>query len=477
MQQDSYHSVLSSHYTSKEMQEIFSPPFRAKIWRKLWIALAEAEKELGVDISLKQLTELKENVEKVDLEKIKSYEKRMHHEVMAHLHAYADLCPEGGKILHLGASSSYLIDNGDLLQILSALKIIKGKLILLIEHFNHLCLETASLPCLAYIHLQPAFLTTFGKRSSLWLQDFLTDFKDLEHFLTHFRFLGVKGKVGSQDSFLALFEGDAAKVIALDQKVTEKMGCKNSFLITSQTFPRKEDLRLLSVLSAIAASAHKCATDLRLLAHLNEIEEPFGSEQVGFSTMPYKRNPIFSERICSLSRFLINLWNNTAYNSSLQWLERSSDDAANRRLTIPEAFLSLDAILNLMGNLISELKFFPKAMEAHIEEHLPYIALDHILAAATLKGQSHSEVEKRLRLHCFEAGKKQRKKGDPSDLLERIEKDGEIGLSQKELESLMKKEHFLGRSSEQVIEFLKLEVEPILEKNLVFKVLVPSIDL
>jgi adenylosuccinate lyase len=477
MEVEKYESPLKTRYGSVEMQEIFSDHFKYTTWRKLWIALAEAQKELGLDITNEQIEELKAHALIVDKEKVHSYEKMFRHEVMAHLYAFSDVCPKARGIIHLGATSSYVMDNGDLIQMLSAMKLLRGKCILLIEKLNHFALKHAAVPCLGLTHFQPAQVTTVGKRAALWLQDFLFDFRDLTRIVEEFPFLGVKGAIGSQASFLALFEGDQGKVEELEEKVAEKMGFTHSFLLTSQTFPRKQEQRLLSVLSGIAASAHKCATDLRLLSHLNEIEEPFEHTQVGSSAMPYKRNPILSERICGLARFVMNLSHNSDETVALQWLERSLDDSSNRRLTIPEAFLATDSILNLLCYIIEGLSLFPKIMETRLEGHLPYLATEHIMAAAVLRGKDRQKVHEKLRLHCFEASKERKETGKPSDLLKRITHDPDIGLSEKEIAPFLLPETLIGRSKEQVISFLKLDVQPILEKYLTLKITTPPIEI
>ena len=477
MEVEKYESPLQMRYGSVEMQEIFSDHFKYTTWRKLWVALAEAQKELGLNISQEQIEELKTHTLAIDKKKVLFYEKKFRHEVMAHIYAFGDVCPKARGIIHLGATSSFVMDNGDLIQMLSAMKLLRGKCILLIEKLNHLALKHAATPCLGYTHFQPAQVTTVGKRAALWLQDFLFDFRDLTRLIEQFPFFGVKGAIGSQASFLSLFEGDHGKVEALEEKVAQKMGFARSFLLTSQTFPRKQEQRLLSVLSAIGASAHKCATDLRLLSHLNEIEEPFVHTQVGSSAMPYKRNPILSERVCGLARFVMNLSHNGTETVALQWLERSLDDSSNRRLTVPEAFLTTDSILNLLCHLIEGLSFFPKMMEAHLKEHLPYLATEHIIAAAVLKGKDRQKVHEKLRLHCFEASKEKKETGNPSNLLKRIVHDPDIGLSEKEIAPFLAPETLTGRSKEQVISFLKLDVQPILEKYLTLKITTPPIEI
>jgi len=472
-----YQSPLSTRYASQEMKAIFSPKHKYQVWRKLWIALAEAQKELGLDISDEQINELKNNVNPIDFEKVRTYEAASRHEVMAHIEAYGDQCPQAKGIIHLGATSAYVMDNGDLIQMDEGLKLLKGKLVVVIEKLNHLALKTIDIPCLGFTHFQPAQPTTVGKRVSLWLQDFISDFNDLQHLMASFPFLGVKGATGSQASYMALFEDDQEKVVMLDEKVTEKMGFQKAFFVSGQTFPRKQEMRILNVLASLAASTHKCATDLRLLSHLNEVEEPFRDSQVGSSAMPYKRNPIMAERACALARFVLSLWNNPAYTAALQWLERSLDDSANRRLAIPEAFLAVDSLLNLMGNLIDGLKVFPSMIQTHLDEHLPYLAMEYILVGAILKGKERHAVHEKLRQHAFAAGKRKREEGKPSDLLKRIAQDQDIGLSEDEIASLLKPENLTGRSKQQVIEFLKLEVQPLLDKNLNMKITLPTLEI
>ena len=472
-----YQSPLTLRYASDEMKKIFSPHQKYKIWRRLWVALANAEKKLGLPITEDQIEELKAHIEDIDFEKVRFYEKETRHEVMAHILAYGDICPKAKGIIHLGATSAYVMDNGDLIQALEGLKLIKARLIILIEKLHHLAFKTADIPCLGFTHFQPAQPTTFGKRASLWLQDFIYDFKDLAHLMETFSFLGAKGAVGSQASFLILFEGDREKVVALDQLIAEEMGFHQLYLISSQTFTRKQDMRLLNVLASLAASVHKCATDLRLLSHLNEVEEPFKSMQVGSSAMPYKRNPIFLERACSLARYVMSLWNNPAYTASLQWLERSLDDSANRRLTIPEAFLTTDSIISLMATVIDKLEVFPKIIEKHLEKQLPLLGMEHILAAASLKGKERGKIHEKLRQHAFSSTKQQREEGEGDSLIERISQDKEIGLSKEELQAILNPQDLIGCSKQQVFEFLKLEVAPLLKKNLTLKTTLPNLEI
>ncbi len=469
-----YESPLTTRYASSEMKETFSSAFKYRTWRKLWVALAEAQKELGLPITDSQINEMRIAVDQIDFAKVRVYEKQTRHEVMAHIYAFGDTCPQARGIIHMGATSSYVMDNGDLIALKTGMQLLKGKLILLIERLNHLSLEQSNTPCLGYTHFQPAQATTFGKRSSLWLQDFLADFKDLLTLMEDFPFLGCKGAIGSQGSFLSLFEGDHKKVIKLDDMITQKMGFNRSFIICSQTFPRKQEQRILSLLASISASAHKCATDLRLLSHLGEVEEPFKETQVGSTAMPYKRNPIYSERVCGLSRFVMNMSHNSIDNAAHQWLERSLDDSSNRRLTIPEAFLATDSVINLLYTIVSGLKTFPKLMEAHLNEHLPYISIETILAAAVLKGSNRQEAHETLRKHTFEAAKKKKETGVAPELLPSLLKA--VNLSEKEMEELLQLKNLTGRSREQVLEFLKLEVEPILDKYLDVDTLIPSVE-
>ncbi|QVL57737.1 MAG: adenylosuccinate lyase [Simkaniaceae bacterium] len=469
-----YETPLSTRYASPEMKEVFSSAFKYRTWRKLWVALAEGEKELGISISDAQIEELRNNVDNIDFIKVRSLETKLRHEVMAHIEAFGEVCPNAKGIIHMGATSSYVMDNGDLIAHKTALQLIKNKLILLIEKLNHISLKEAETPCLGYTHFQPAQATTFGKRSALWLHDFIRDFKDQLFLMEDFPFLGCKGAIGTSGSFLALFEGDHQKVIALDDLITKKMGFKKSFLVSSQTFPRKQEQRILSLLAGIATSAHKCATDLRLLSHLGEVEEPFGKDQVGSSAMPYKRNPIFSERVCGLSRFIVNLWHNTADNAALQWLERSLDDSSNRRITIPEAFLAADSVVNLLYTIIDGLQVYPKLMESHLKERLPYIATEALLAAAVLKGKDRQETHALFKKLSFEAAQTKKETGMDSDLLKTLL--DAVGLKEDELGGLLEVNNLTGRSKEQVIEFLKLEVEPLLEKHFTADVVIPNIE-
>lgn len=458
-----YASPLSSRYASKEMLYLFSSQFKHRTWRRLWVSLAKAQKALGLSITDKQIKLLEENIDNIDFAKAAEYEKKTHHDVMAHIHAYGDVCPEAKGIIHWGATSCYVTDNTDILQMLDGLIILRTKLTNLISSLSSFAQKHANLACLSFTHLQPAQPTTVGKRACLWIQEFLMDLKDIEHRIQHIKFLGAKGATGTQASFLFLFEGDHEKVKKLEDLIAKDMGLTSLFPISGQTYTRKQEMQVFAPLSGLAASAHKFATDLRLLAHMKEIEEPFHSTQVGSSAMPYKRNPIHSERVCSLARFLISLQENPSYTASLQWLERSLDDSANRRIVIPEAFLTADAILQLLLDIASGLVVHPKMIEKHLQDELPFMATEDILLAAVKKGKDRQQVHQKLRELCMQASNHM-KEGKECDLLDRIQKDPAIGLSEKELKDIVQVERFVGRAPEQVKEFLSKEVEPFLKK-------------
>lgn len=459
-----YQSSLSHRYASDEMSYLFSPHFKFLTWRKLWIALAVGQKKLGLPISERQIVSMLDALEKIDLARAEDYEKKFRHDVMAHIHAFGDLCPEARSIIHLGATSCFVTDNTDLIQINEGLRIIRNKIIQMIRQLHPFAQEYASLGCLSYTHFQPAQPTTVGKRACLWLQDLLIDLSDLERILEEIRFLGVKGATGTQASFLALFEGDHSKVKQLEEFVAKEMGFSHPFAVTGQTYSRKQDVRILFSLTSFASSAHKFATDLRLLAHLKEIEEPFAEKQVGSSAMPYKRNPMRSERICGLARFLMSLNENALYTEATQWLERSLDDSANRRLYLPQAFLTADAMLNLMCNITAGLIVHPKIIQNHLYEELPFLATEQILMEAVKRGKDRQATHERLRKHSLETSRRIKEEGGSNDLLEKIAQDPEIGLSKAQIEDLMEIKHFIGRAIEQTHEFLNEEVAPVIKK-------------
>lgn len=441
-----YQSPLSSRYASTEMLKVFSSQYKYSTWRRLWLTLAEAQKCLGLPISEEQIQELAAHVDTVNFAEAENYEKKLQHDVMAHIHAYGDQCPLARAIIHLGATSCYVTDNTDLIQMRAAMQILSDKLRRVISQLADFARTHAALPCLAYTHFQPAQLTTVGKRACLWIQEFLMDFYEIEQRLKNIRFLGTKGTTGTQASFLALFEGNHEKVKELDRLVAEKMGFTSLFLISGQTYDRKQDTFILNALAGLGSSAHKFATDLRLLAHLKEIEEPFTKNQVGSSAMPYKRNPILSERLCGLGRYLISLSGNPAYTASVQWLERSLDDSSNRRLCIPEAFLTADAIVEILAPLTQNLVVYPQVIANHVAEELPFMAFENILMACVKKGGDRQNLHEKLRLYSLEAVK--------TDLLQKIARDPAFNLSKEELKKLTDISQFIGRAPEQVQEFL-----------------------
>lgn len=449
-----YQSPLTSRYASEEMSKLFSPQFKHSTWRKLWVALAEGEKELGLKITQEQINELSTHTESIDFELANHYESQLHHDVMAHIHAYSDQCPKAGPIIHLGATSCYVTDNTDVIQQKQALTLLINRLRNVMQNLAAFASEHKHVACLGFTHFQPAQLTTVGKRATLWLQDLSMDLEELLHRRDHLRFLGVKGTTGTQASFLALFNGDHDKVKKLDQTVAAKMGFESIFPISGQTYTRKQDTQVMHTLAELAASCHKFATDLRLLAGLKEIEEPFEEKQIGSSAMPYKRNPMLSERICSLGRFLISLTQNSDYTHATQWLERSLDDSANRRLSISEAFLSADALLILMERVTNGLVVNQAVIDSHISNELPFMATENILMAAVKKGGDRQVLHEKIRVHSQHTADKIKKEGGTNDLLERIKNDPSFGLTAEEIQSLVHVRDFIGRSSEQVDEYL-----------------------
>lgn len=458
-----YQTPLASRYASQEMSYLFSPHFKYTTWRKLWVALAKGQKALGLPITDSQIQAMQAAVDQIDIVKAEAHEKTFHHDVMAHIHAFAEKCPEAKGIIHLGATSCYVTDNTDLIQIREALKLIRNKIIQVLRHLHPFASEYANLPCLSYTHLQPAQPTTVGKRACLWIQDLLIDLKDVEHLLNAIPFLGVKGATGTQASFLSLFNGNHQHVHELESYVAKEMGFSHVFPISGQTYTRKQDIRILNALSSFAASAHKFATDLRLLAHLKEIEEPFAEKQVGSSAMPYKRNPMRSERICGIARFLMSLQANPLYTEATQWLERTLDDSSNRRLCIPEAFLSADAIVNLLCHITAGMHVYPTMITKHLNEELPFLVTEPILMEAVKRGKDRQEVHERLRTHSLEAMRSLKEEGKLSDLIERIAQDKAIGLSLQELQHMVRAEFLTGRATEQVHEFLDKDVTPVLK--------------
>ena len=461
---DIYESPLNSRYSSKEMKYIFSPDFKFKTWRKLWIALAESEMELGLNITQEQIDELKAHAEDINYEVAEAYEKEFRHDVMSHVHAYGELCPNAKGIIHLGATSCFVGDNTDVITMTEGLKLVRKKLVNLIDILSKFALRYKDMPCLAYTHYQPAQPTTVGKRASLWLSDLVMDMNSLEFQISQMRLLGSKGTTGTQASFVELFEGDSEKIKDLDKKVAQKVGFESCYMVSGQTYSRKLDYNVLSVLSQIAQSAYKFSGDLRMLQHEKEIEEPFEKKQIGSSAMAYKRNPMRSERISSLARYVIADSINPAITASTQWFERTLDDSANKRISIPEAFLAIDAVLELYINVVSGLVVYPKMIEKHLLAELPFMATENIMMAAVKKGGDRQELHEKIRQHSMAAGYVVKAEGKPNDLIDRIAADEAFGMTKEEIMATMKPENFVGRAPEQVVEFIEAEVKPIVEK-------------
>lgn len=461
---DIYESPLNSRYSSKEMKYIFSPDFKFRTWRKLWIALAESEKELGLDITDEQIAELKAHADDINYEVAEKREKEVRHDVMSHVYAYGVQCPNAKGIIHLGATSCYVGDNTDVIIMTEALKLIRKKLVNLLSSLSDFAMEYKDMPCLAYTHYQPAQPTTVGKRASLWLNDLVLDFELLEFRISRMKLLGSKGTTGTQASFVELFDGDDEKIKALDRKIAEKMGFESCYAVSGQTYSRKVDYNVLSVLSSIAQSAYKFSNDLRLLQHEKEVEEPFEKKQIGSSAMAYKRNPMRSERIGSLARYVIADAINPAITASTQWFERTLDDSANKRISVPEAFLATDAILELYINVVSGLVVYPKMIEKHLLAELPFMATENIMMAAVKKGGDRQELHERIRVHSMEAGRVVKVEGKENDLIDRIAADPAFGMSKEEILAHMKPENFVGRAPKQVEDFVNSEVKPIVER-------------
>ena len=459
-----YQNPLSERYASREMLELFSAKKKFTTWRKLWIALAESEKELGLNISQEQIDEMKLNIENIDFEYAAEMEKKFRHDVMAHVHTFGKVCPKAMPIIHLGATSAYVGDNTDLIVMKEGLNIVLKKLVNVINNIKNFAIKYKDVPTLGFTHYQPAQLTTVGKRACLWLQDFVLDFEELEFVKDNLKFRGVKGTTGTQASFLSLFEGDHEKVKKLDEIVSKKMGFEKVLKIAGQTYTRKQDTRVLKSLAGIAESAHKMATDLRLLQNLKEVEEPFEKSQIGSSAMAYKRNPMRSERICSLARHVITLSINPYFTHATQWFERSLDDSANRRISIPEAFLTIDAILELLYNVTNGLVVYENMILKHIQEELPFMATENIIMASVKKGASRQEMHEIIRQYSMDAGKVVKVDGKPNDLIERLINDKNIPLSKEEIENMLNPKDFIGRAPEQVMDFINSEVNPIIEK-------------
>ena len=464
MSTDRYVSPLSERYASKEMQYVFSPDMKFRTWRRLWIALAETEKELGLDITDEQIEELKAHQDDINYEVAKEREKVVRHDVMSHVYAYGVQCPKAKPIIHLGATSCYVGDNTDIIVMTEALKIVRKKLVNVIAQLSVFAKKYESQPTLAFTHFQPAQPTTVGKRATLWTQEFLMDLEDLEYVLGGMKLLGSKGTTGTQASFLELFDGDQETIDKIDPMIAEKMGFTACVAVSGQTYSRKTDTRVLNVLAGIAASAHKMSNDIRLLQHLKEVEEPFEKTQIGSSAMAYKRNPMRSERIASLSRYVICDALNPAITSACQWFERTLDDSANKRLSVPEGFLAIDGILDLCLNVTDGLKVYPKVIEKHMMAELPFMATENIMMDAVKAGGDRQELHEKIRELSMEAGRNVKEEGKDNNLLELIAADPAFNLSLEDLQKSMQPIRYVGRSKEQVERFVDTVVAPVLEK-------------
>lgn len=464
MARDVYESPLSQRYADRKMKYLFSPDMKFRTWRKLWIALAETERELGLPVTEEQVEELKAHAEDINYEVAEAREKEVRHDVMSHVYAYGQQCPKAAGIIHLGATSCYVGDNTDVIVMTEAMKLIREKLVAVLRVLSKFADEYKALPTLAFTHFQPAQPTTVGKRATLWIQDLLMDLEDVEYQLSKAKLLGCKGTTGTQASFLELFEGDHEKCRELDRRIAEKMGYQDCFAVSGQTYSRKLDSQMLSVLSGIAQSAAKFSNDIRLLQHLKEVEEPFEKNQIGSSAMAYKRNPMRSERIASLARYVIADAVNPAMTEAAQWFERTLDDSANKRLSVPEAFLAVDGILNLYANVADGLVVYPKVIEQHLLRELPFMATENIMMDAVKRGGDRQELHERIRVHSMAAAKVVKEEGGENDLLSRIAGDPIFGVTLEELSEIIKPEKYVGRAPKQTEEFLSEVVEPVLKK-------------
>ena len=465
MSTDRYVSPLSERYASKEMQYIFSPDMKFRTWRRLWIALAETEKELGLPITQEQIDELKAHKDDINYDVAKERERQVRHDVMSHVYAYGVQCPKAKGIIHLGATSCYVGDNTDIIVMTEALKLVKKKLVNVIAELAKFAEKHKDLPTLAFTHFQPAQPTTVGKRATLWMQEFMLDLEDLNYVLSTMKLLGSKGTTGTQASFLELFDGDQETIDMIDPMIAEKMGFKQCYPVSGQTYSRKVDTRVVNILAGIAASAHKFSNDIRLLQHLKEVEEPFEKSQIGSSAMAYKRNPMRSERIASLSRFVMVDAMNPAITSATQWFERTLDDSANKRLSVPEGFLAIDGILDLCLNVVDGLVVYPKVIEKRLRSELPFMATENIMMDAVKAGGDRQELHERIRELSMEAGKTVKVEGKDNNLLELIAADPAFNLTLEELEKTMDPAKYTGRASVQVDAFLKNVINPMLEEN------------
>lgn len=465
MSTDRYVSPLSERYASKEMQYIFSPDMKFRTWRKLWIALAESEMELGLNITQEQIDELKAHADEINYDDAKAREKLVRHDVMSHVYAYGLQCPKAAGIIHLGATSCYVGDNTDIIIMAEGLKLVKKKLVNVMSKLSEFALKYADLPTLAFTHFQPAQPTTVGKRASLWLMELKLDYDDLCYVIDSLQLLGSKGTTGTQASFMELFDGDHDKIKELEKRIAEKMGFKSCIPVSGQTYTRKVDSRVLNVLAGIAASATKFSNDIRLLQHLKEIEEPFEKNQIGSSAMAYKRNPMRSERIASLSRYVMCDLLNTYFTSATQWFERTLDDSANKRLSVPEAFLAIDGILDLYMNVVDGLVVYDKVIYKRLMSELPFMATENIMMDAVKAGGNRQELHEQIRTLSMQAGANVKQKGLENNLLELIAADESFGLSLEDLKKSMDPAKYVGRAPEQTREFIRDVIMPVIEEN------------
>ena len=462
---DIYESPLNSRYASKEMKEIFSPDMKFKTWRKLWIALAEIEQELGLDITDEQIEELKANKDNINYEVAQEREKLVRHDVMAHVYAYGTQCPKAKGIIHLGATSCYVGDNTDVILMIEAMKLVKTKVLSVISKLADFAMEYKDMPTLGFTHFQAAQTTTVGKRACLWIQDLMMDLESIDFCLAHAKLLGSKGTTGTQASFMELFDNDTEKVKKLDMMLAEKLGYSGVFAVSGQTYSRKLDSIFANVLSGIAQSCTKFSNDMRLLQHLKELEEPFEKNQIGSSAMAYKRNPMRSERMASIARYVMVDALNPALTAANQWFERTLDDSANKRIAIPEAFLATDAILNIYINVAEGLVVYPKVIEKHLMAELPFMATENIMMDAVKAGGDRQELHEKIREHSMEASKVVKVEGGKNDLIERIANDPAFGLSLDELNMILAPKNFVGRAPQQVEEYIKEQVKSVLDEN------------
>ncbi len=460
-----YENPLNNRYASEEILRIFSSDFKFSTWRKLWTALAEAEQELGLNITDEQIEEMRSKINDIDYDLAAAYEKKLRHDVMAHVHAYGDQCPTARPIIHLGATSAYVGDNTDVIQYTEGLRHIRKLLINLIAQLSQFAMEYKDMPALGFTHFQPAQLTTVGKRAGLWIQDLMSDLEDLDYVLSTVKLRGAKGTTGTQASFMDLFDNDSAKVAQLDHKVAEKMGYDSCYDLTGQTYPRKFDSRVINVLSGIAQTLCKFATDIRLLQHLKEIEEPFEKSQIGSSAMAYKRNPMRSERICSLARYVIADAVNPAFTAATQWFERTLDDSANKRISIPEAFLATDAILTIAINVTEGLVVYDKVIESRIMSELPFMATENIIMEGVKHGGDRQDLHEKIRVLSMQAGENVKVSGLKNNLLELIIEDGSFGITEDDISRIMNPELYIGRAPQQVEEYITNVVNPMLDAN------------